>query len=115
MGVQWVVVVVVVVVVVPPLELALTDAPDSPVSTEPGQPARAGAAATTRPRSIAPAVRGRVPSALRSGAPQWGQAISVGRAWQEHEGQATSVSKGFMRPMLIAARPRVNRPSGARD
>jgi len=102
-------VVVVVVVVVPPPDVvpALAELPldpsvvpsESPVSTLPEQPA----VATMSPSRMAPAVRGTVPSARRSGAPQWGHAVAEGRAWQLQEGQAISVSSKYM--PAIEARP----------
>jgi hypothetical protein len=71
----------------PDPELVVTPVPLPPAppelalgSTSPEQPARGGAAATSRPRRSAPAVRGMDPSSRRRGVPQWGHARSAGRA-----------------------------------
>ncbi len=65
--------------------------------------APAPAAAAVRPRSIAAAVRGTVPSLRRSASPQLGHVVSESFAWQPQRGQG--IKPGHGERIAPAARP----------
>src|SRR5262249_6726899 len=75
----------------PELELVVCAIPYAATSPPPGplDPVllHAAAAAAVSPRSTATAVRGTVPSRVRSGSPQLGQVVSELLAWQAQLGQ----------------------------
>src|SRR6185437_7943909 len=75
-----------------------------PPSTMTARPHAAGPiAAAVRPSSTAAAVRGRLPSVRRSGAPQLGHSASELFAWQPQVGQGIKV--GAMTSIIRAGRP----------